>query len=83
MRTVLAVKEHWEQDLTQVSGLGEQVSADLDAIWQKVCGKPLSHCAKTTTDNPAQAGFSGYKLVTTYCIIYVINPVCNFRAASF
>ena len=35
VRTVLAVKEHWEQDLTQVSGLVEQVSADLDAILAK------------------------------------------------
>ena len=29
---VLAVKDHWEQDLTQVSGLVEQVTADLDTI---------------------------------------------------
>ncbi|WP_065358079.1 tagaturonate reductase [Kluyvera georgiana] len=29
---VLSVSEHWEQDLTQVSGLVEQVSSDLDAI---------------------------------------------------
>ncbi|MBC6502385.1 tagaturonate reductase [Citrobacter freundii] len=35
VRSVLAVKEHWEQDLTQVSGLVEQVSADLDAILAK------------------------------------------------
>jgi tagaturonate reductase (EC 1.1.1.58) len=32
---VLSVKDHWEQDLTQVSGLAEQVSADLDAIITK------------------------------------------------
>lgn len=29
---VLSVSEHWEQDLTQVVGLVEQVSLDLDAI---------------------------------------------------
>jgi tagaturonate reductase len=29
---VLSVSEHWEQDLTQVSGLVEQVTLDLDAI---------------------------------------------------
>jgi len=29
---VLSVSEHWEQDLTQVSGLVEQVAQDLDAI---------------------------------------------------
>lgn len=33
--TVLSVSEHWEQDLTQVPGLVEQVSADLDAILSK------------------------------------------------
>lgn len=32
---VLSVSEHWEQDLTQVSGLVEQVTADLDAILAK------------------------------------------------
>ena len=32
VKTVLSVSDHWEQDLTQVSGLVEQVSADLDAI---------------------------------------------------
>ncbi len=30
--TVLSVSEHWEQDLTQVPGLVEQVTADLEAI---------------------------------------------------
>ncbi|MGX9741647.1 tagaturonate reductase [Pseudocitrobacter corydidari] len=32
VRSVLSVSEHWEQDLTQVVGLVEQVSLDLDAI---------------------------------------------------
>lgn len=32
VRSVLAVSDHWEQDLTQVSGLVEQVGQDLDAI---------------------------------------------------
>ncbi|MGK9175324.1 tagaturonate reductase [Yokenella regensburgei] len=32
VRNVLSVSEHWEQDLSQVSGLVEQVSLDLDAI---------------------------------------------------
>jgi len=32
---VLSVSEHWEQDLTQVNGLVEQVAQDLDAILQK------------------------------------------------
>ena len=32
MKSVLSVSEHWEQDLTQVSGLVEQVTLDLDAI---------------------------------------------------
>ncbi len=32
VKAVLSVSEHWEQDLTQVSGLVEQVSLDLDAI---------------------------------------------------
>ena len=35
MKAVLSVSDHWEQDLTQVSGLVEQVSADLDAILTK------------------------------------------------
>lgn len=35
VESVLAVKAHWEQDLTQVSGLVAQVSADLDAILAK------------------------------------------------
>ena len=33
--TVLSVSDHWEQDLTQVPGLAEQVTADLDAILSK------------------------------------------------
>jgi len=33
--TVLSVSDHWEQDLTQVPGLVEQVTADLDAILSK------------------------------------------------
>ncbi|MBJ3590654.1 tagaturonate reductase [Salmonella enterica subsp. enterica serovar Saintpaul] len=35
VKSVLAVEEHWEQDLTQVPGLVAQVSADLDAILAK------------------------------------------------
>jgi tagaturonate reductase len=32
VKSVLSVSEHWEQDLTQVNGLVEQVTRDLDAI---------------------------------------------------
>ncbi|WP_061709151.1 tagaturonate reductase [Pseudenterobacter timonensis] len=32
---VLSVSEHWEQDLTRVPGLAEQVTQDLDAILQR------------------------------------------------
>ena len=32
VRSILAVSDHWEQDLTQIPGLVEQVSLDLDAI---------------------------------------------------
>ncbi|MDY1035695.1 tagaturonate reductase [Lelliottia sp. CFBP8978] len=32
VKVVLSVSEHWEQDLTSVSGLVEQVTLDLDAI---------------------------------------------------
>lgn len=32
---ILAVEAHWEQDLTKVAGLVEQVSADLDSILTK------------------------------------------------
>ena len=32
VKAVLFVSDHWEQDLTQVDGLVEQVAADLDAI---------------------------------------------------
>jgi len=32
VKAVLSVSDHWEQDLTQVNGLVEQVSRDLDAI---------------------------------------------------
>jgi tagaturonate reductase len=32
VKSVLSVSEHWEQDLTQVNGLVEQVTLDLDAI---------------------------------------------------
>ncbi|BCA39770.1 tagaturonate reductase [Kluyvera ascorbata] len=32
VKAVLSVSDHWEQDLTQVDGLVEQVAADLDAI---------------------------------------------------
>ncbi|AGB78167.1 tagaturonate reductase [Pseudocitrobacter corydidari] len=32
VKAVLSVSDHWEQDLTQVVGLVEQVSLDLDAI---------------------------------------------------
>ncbi len=33
--SVLSVSEHWEQDLTRVNGLVEQVAQDLDAILRK------------------------------------------------
>ncbi|KZP66464.1 altronate oxidoreductase, partial [Enterobacter cloacae subsp. dissolvens] len=42
--SVLSVTEHWEQDLTQVAGLVEQVTCDLDAILQqgmRAAVKPL------------------------------------------
>ncbi len=35
VKAVLAVTEHWEQDLTEISGLVEQVTADLDSILLK------------------------------------------------
>lgn len=35
VHSVLSVSEHWEQDLTQVSGLVDQVALDLDAILLK------------------------------------------------
>ncbi|CCJ84574.1 Altronate oxidoreductase [Cronobacter dublinensis 582] len=35
MDVVLADGEHWEQDLTTVPGLAEQVTRDLDAILTK------------------------------------------------
>lgn len=35
VHSVLSVSEHWEQDLTQVSGLVDQVTLDLDAILLK------------------------------------------------
>lgn len=35
VKAVLSVSDHWEQDLTQVDGLVEQVAADLDAILTK------------------------------------------------
>ena len=33
--SVLSVSEHWEQDLTLVNGLVDQVALDLDAILSK------------------------------------------------
>jgi tagaturonate reductase len=41
---VLCVESHWEQDLTKVSGLAEQVAQDLDAILRdgmRAAVKPL------------------------------------------
>ena len=35
VEAILSVNDHWEQDLTQVPGLVEQVTADLDAIVHK------------------------------------------------
>jgi len=35
VKAVLSVSDHWEQDLTKVSGLVEQVTLDLDAILLK------------------------------------------------
>ncbi|MDU4274407.1 MAG: tagaturonate reductase, partial [Enterobacter asburiae] len=35
VKAVLSVSDHWEQDLTQVSGLVDQVTLDLDAILLK------------------------------------------------
>ena len=35
VQSVLSVSEHWEQDLTQFSGLVDQVTLDLDAILLK------------------------------------------------
>ncbi len=52
---VLAEKDHWEQDLTQVPGLVEQVANDLDAILEKGCAKLYARCANTL--NPVSTGF--------------------------
>ncbi|MHA2898385.1 tagaturonate reductase [Enterobacter sp. H2G27] len=44
VQSVLSVSEHWEQDLTQVNGLVDQVTLDLDAILLKgmrAAAKPL------------------------------------------
>lgn len=35
VQSVLSARDHWEQDLTQVSGLVDQVTLDLDAILLK------------------------------------------------
>jgi tagaturonate reductase len=39
VKAVLSVTSHWEQDLTQVNGLVEQVTQDLDAILLRGCAK--------------------------------------------
>lgn len=52
---MLAEKDHWEQDLTQVPGLVEQVANDLDAILEKGCAKLYARCANTL--NPVSTGF--------------------------
>ena len=41
VKAVLSVSDHWEQDLTQVDGLVEQVAADLDAILTKGMSKAV------------------------------------------
>ncbi|MDU4315754.1 MAG: tagaturonate reductase, partial [Klebsiella michiganensis] len=44
VNAVLCVESHWEQDLTKVSGLVEQVTQDLDAILRdgmRAAVKPL------------------------------------------
>ncbi|XNM56376.1 hypothetical protein ACLK1Z_08920 [Escherichia coli] len=51
---VLAEKDHWEQDLTQVPGLVEQVANDLDAILEKGMRELYARCANT---NPVSTGF--------------------------
>ena len=35
VQSLLSARDHWEQDLTQVSGLVDQVTLDLDAILLK------------------------------------------------
>lgn len=35
VQSVLSVREHWEQDLTQVNALVDQVTRDLDTILLK------------------------------------------------
>ena len=44
VNAVLCVESHWEQDLTKVSGLVDQVTQDLDAILRdgmRAAVKPL------------------------------------------
>ncbi len=77
---VLAEKDHWEQDLTQVPGLVEQVANDLDAILEKGCAKLYVRCANNTvTSEPGFDRVSYFTILvtTSYVPLSLTGATCS------
>ncbi len=77
---VLAEKDHWEQDLTQVPGLVEQVANDLDAILEKGCAKLYVRCANNTvTSEPGFDRVSYFTILvtTSYVPLSLTDATCS------
>jgi tagaturonate reductase len=77
VKSVLSVSEHWEQDLTQVNGLVEQVTLDLDAILHQGCvsGKtallrPETLILSGQTEGNSTFGLSLYLNKFSYNILF-------------
>ena len=67
---VLSVESHWEQDLSQIPGLVDQVAADLDAILTAGCATPSGRSADSGVSSPGCGRVywhSNYLQHTFYC----------------
>lgn len=77
---VLAEKDHWEQDLTQVHGLVEQVANDWMRFLKKGCAKLYVRCANNTvTSEPGFDRVSYFTILvtTSYVPLSLTDATCS------
>ncbi len=75
---VLAEKDHWEQDLTQVPPVwSSRLLMTLDAILEKGCAKLYARCANTL--NPVSTGFLILTILvtTSYAPLSLTGATCS------
>lgn len=78
VQSVLSVSEHWELDLTQVSGLVDQVTLDLDAILLKGMRAAVNPFANDVTR--LRPGLKIHLiLVTTYYMLFFKSACSTVR----